>query len=81
MFRASLLKDLWYLAPQSALGYLNLLEHFASVSWLDSAKWSNLVTLGQVVMPDEVYFGPHIQKYSQICCTWHTNALLDTVPL
>ena len=42
--RVSILGDLWYLVPQLASDYFDLLEHSTLISWLVKAKELNLVT-------------------------------------
>ena len=39
------------------LDYFDSLEYFALISWLDWARWPDLVTLGWAVILSEVYFG------------------------
>ena len=38
MFQANLLRNWWYLVPQHALDYFDLLELFAAMFWLAKAN-------------------------------------------
>ena len=67
VFQVDMLGDWWYLVPQCALYYFDLLEHLHLIFWLAWDLKLKLGTPGQATIPKLVYFHWLIQFFSNIC--------------